>query len=143
MKFLFLILVVSVSCGLSKLDTSSQRRKQTDFYTVYKIDSINSYYLIYARKGDSLFKIVSKKQVVEDCSSIKEKGEYEFKLHSSLINRQIGGESILPQNSLLVYCFSYDDSTKICLERDSINDLSYADNVKGLCVLPPYRGIGY
>jgi hypothetical protein len=45
------------------------------------------------------------------------------------------GVKILPQNSLLVNCFAFDDSTTICLERDSINDLDYAENLQGLCFM--------
>jgi hypothetical protein len=105
------------------------------FYKVYKIDSINNFYLIYAKKNDSLYKIVSKKEGIGNCNRIQEGKVYDFKLHARSENRTIDGIKILPQNSLLVNCFSYDDSTKICLERDSINDLHYAENIKGLCFI--------
>lgn len=101
-------------------------------YTVYKIDSINSYYLIYAKKGDSIYKIVSKKVKITKCSKVTTNHNYAFKLHSSLYNKQIGTKKILAQNSLLVNCFYYDKVTSICLEGDSIRDLYSAENLKGL-----------
>ena len=106
----------------------------TNLYNVYKIDSINSFYLIYARKEKSIYKIVSKKEQNQNCNStIIMNGKYEFKLHSQSYNPKTGKLDELPENSLLVNCFYYDDSTTICLERDSINDLFYGDNIKGLC----------
>jgi len=36
----------------------------------------------------------------------------------------------IEESNSLFNCFSYDDSTTICLERNSINDLFYADNEK-------------
>lgn len=104
-------------------------------YKVYKIDSLNSYYLIYAKREDSFYKILSKKEYPRLCDQIQEGAVYKFKLHSLLKNRQIAGKEVLPQNSLLVNCFSFDDSTSICIEKDSINDLHAAENIKGLCYL--------
>jgi hypothetical protein len=132
MKYIFsLVSIMLIACSSSKIDSASTE-KNTVVYKVYKIDSINSYYLIYSKKGDSLYKIVSKKEDVIGFEKIKVNKNYEFELHSSLLNRQIGNTTISPQNSLLVNCFSYDDTTKICLERDSIRDLYHADNIKGI-----------
>lgn len=138
MKYIFVLatIVMLIACSSSKVDNTSMG-KSTSAYKVYKIDSINSYYLIYAKKGDSLYKIVSKKEDAKGFERIKINKSYEFELHSTLLNRQIGNTTILPQNSLLVNCFSYDDSTKICLEGDSIRDLYHADNIKGIYFIPP------
>lgn len=114
----------------------SSMGKKAATYQVYKIDSINHFYLVYAKKQDSLFKIVSQKESVQNCNRIRQGGVYEFILRSRSEDRHVGGKEILPQNSLLVTCFYYDDSTKICLERDSINDLHYAENLRGLCLMP-------
>jgi hypothetical protein len=140
-KNFILLFVILGSCSHSKVlhtiqpNEISSDAQNTTPYKVYKIDSINNFYLIYARRSDSLYKIVSKKEGVENCNRIRENGMYDFKLHAHSENRTIGGAKILPQNSLLVNCFSYDDSTKICLERDSINDLHYAENIRGLCFI--------
>jgi len=137
MRYIFEIVAVAlIGCIASKAGKDSYlSRKSEATYRVYKIDSINTWYLIYARKGDSLYKIVSKKMEVRGCNRIEVDKQYEFLLHSRIYGYTIAGKTILPQNTLLVNCFSFDDSTNICLERDSINDLHYADNIKGLCFI--------
>jgi hypothetical protein len=64
-------------------------------------------------------------------------GEYSFELvsiwHSGA---KVNGVDISPSNlSVRIDCIGFDDSTTICLERDSINDIYYADNIKGLCFI--------
>lgn len=136
-KGLILVLIFFSCSTHSRLSKNSDSKiLDNNFdtsYKVYKIDSINSYYLIYAKKNDSIYKIVSKKVAIgNNDNRININSEYFFKLHSNLADAHIGNMKILPQNSLLVNCFYYDDSTSICLERDSINELYHADNVKGL-----------
>jgi len=103
-------------------------------YKVYKIDSVNSYYLIYAKKNDSLYKIVSKKDSVNCSNKIRLNNNYSFMLHSLLAKSRIGNVSIDPKN-MNVNCFAFDKETFICLEGDSIKDIYHADNVKGLCFI--------
>lgn len=136
-----LIFLILISCGQSKLTHTKHanqiplQNRDTVSYKVFKIDSINSYYLIYARKGDSLYKIISKKETIDNCNRISLHGEYDFNLHSILANKITNQTEEESQNSLLVNCFVFDKLTTICLERDSINDLDYADNIKGLCFI--------
>lgn len=142
-KVLVLLFAILMSCSHSKtIHTENTQSNVKNLgatnmasYEVYKIDSVNSFYLVYARKNDSLYKIVSKKEYVENGDRIQKGNVYGFQLHARSENRTIAGAKLLPQNSLLVTCFSYDDSTKICLERDSINDLHYADNLRGLYLI--------
>lgn len=134
-----LIFVFFIFFGFGCMRVNSQHStdrveiQKKDFYKVYKVDSLNSYYLIYASGRDSLFKIVSKKELVKNCETIKIGKEYVFKLHSILSNRKIAGQDISPFALPHVSCYYFDDSTNICLERDSINDLHRGDNIKGLC----------
>lgn len=104
-------------------------------YSVFKIDSINNYYLIYAKRNDSLFKIISEKQSVEKCNSIKVNKKYLFKLHS-IWNREehVGNSNVSLKYNNYINCIQLNENTEICIERDSINDLNYADNIKGLCI---------
>lgn len=105
-----------------------------DNYKVFKIDSINSYYLIYAEKNDALYKIVSKKEKESIFNRIQVNHFYPFKLTSRRDNAAvINGVKLSPQNYLDIECYVYDDSTSICIERDSINELHHASNIKGLC----------
>jgi hypothetical protein len=127
------ILIIAVVAIMSCTQMGGKYSNEDLTYRVYKIDSINNYYLIYASKNDSLYKIVSKKETMKNCNRIQKNGEYDFKLHSTLSNRHIGNMDISAKSLPHVNCFYYDEQTYICLERDSINDLFHADNIKGLC----------
>lgn len=101
---------------------------------VYKIDSVNSYYLIYVKRGSLLYKIVSKKESYENCNNIQINFDYTFSLES--IWRKpimMGNINVSPSESPHVSCLYFDDSTRICVERDSINDLYKTKNLRGLC----------
>jgi hypothetical protein len=124
-----------IACSSTNESNRHLENESVSSYNVYKIDSINTYYLIYAKKSDSLYKIVSKKTDVIGANRIEINKNYEFKLRSSLLNRQIDNSTVLPQNSLLVNCFSYDDTTQICLEGDWIRNLYHADNINGLYLI--------
>ena len=128
-----MLIVLFISCISLRPTKINSNEKLEMSYKVYKIDSINNWYVIYARRKDSLYKIISGKVLVENCSRIKVNKNYQFQLHSRIYGNQVAGMTMSPQYSLLVTCFAFDDSTNICLERDSINDLYYADNIKGLC----------
>lgn len=105
-------------------------------YKVYRIDSINSYYIIYVKKGQTLYKIVSQKKKgerVKNCNKIIINNFYEFHLHSMLF---VNGHSSIPANQKYeISGWRIDDSTTIAFEGDSIRDLYYADNIKGLCIV--------
>jgi len=131
-RFLQVLIIFFISCVSTKVPNSHAQKSTDTLYKVYKIDSINSYYLIYAKLGKNFYKIVSKKESFIGFNKIERKRYYSFKLHSILANRQIGNMAIFPQNSLLVNCFSYDDTTQICLEGGRIKDLYYSVNIKGI-----------
>jgi hypothetical protein len=141
MKITYLFLFLGIFACVRKQSTNISNKKKyrqlddpTKSYKVYKIDSINLFYLIYARRGNSIYKIVSKKVSKLNCdNSINIGKNYDFKLHSQSYNPETGKQDELPENSLLVNCFYYDSITTICVERDSITDLFYAENLKGLC----------
>ncbi len=138
MKYVTGLMLVAIlaACGLARTTKPSHNDVEGDFgklatYKVYKIDSINNYFLIYARRKDSLYKIVSKRENISKGNKIYKGRSYPFILHSTLSNKTMGNKK-LPGRSPLVNCFYYDDSTKICLEGKLIRDLYYADNIKGL-----------
>jgi len=135
-----LLILVFIACfQLNGTQTKVDLRKSTTFkrtsldYKVYKIDSIDNYYLIYAKKSKTLYKIVSHKLSVVNGNRIKLNTIYAFKLHSSLHDPRNRFNLNMSQEE--VTCFGYPDSTVICLEGDSIKDLYYADNIKGLCFI--------
>jgi hypothetical protein len=102
-------------------------------YKVYKIDSINNYYIIYVRKGTSVFKIVSEKDIITNCDGIEIGKTYKLDLHSLLF---VNGHSVIPANQINeISGWRIDNSTIINFEGDSIRDIYYADNIKGLCLI--------
>lgn len=138
--FIFLFGIFTLfSCLNSKKNVGVNKYSEdlidsNSMYRVYKIDSINSYYLIYASRKDTLFKIVSKKDYANNLVKIKNDKMYFFDLFSFSSERKKINPKMPLQNSLLVNCFGFDDSTIICLERDSINDLHFARNLVGLYI---------
>jgi hypothetical protein len=127
-----------VDCVLKDNDvtiTGAAYNNTDSLFNVFKIDSINAYYLIYAKKDKSIYKIVSKKETIIGSIKIEPRNRYYFKLYSIISNRKVASTSILPQNSLLVNCYSFDDTTQICLENGQLRELYLVENLKGLFLI--------
>lgn len=109
------------------------RYAEEPVYKVYKIDSINNYYLVYAKRAAMKYKIVSVKAKAKNrYAKIVIGGDYKFRLHSRFEHLNKFGDPLLRTQ---VNCYFYDDSTAICLERkDSIYDLYQANNLRGLYI---------
>lgn len=134
---LFILAITFISCTSNRHVGSGIHQKEVNkqsMFKVYRIDSVNSYYLIYAQRKDSLFKIVSKKAGCVEKKLINTDAYYPFLL-KSIWNTPIAIEGVnaSPSSVYNVNCINFDDSTKICLERDSISDLYIASNIQGLC----------
>lgn len=93
-------------------------------FKVYKIDSITNFYLVYVTRATKRFKIISKKNP-QDCDAIDIGKYYYFDM--IYMFGQIAGGVFKPT------CVGVDNKTNICLE-DSITDLCFARNLKGLCI---------
>ena len=103
-------------------------------FKVYKIDSINNYYLVYAKRHDSLFKIVSEKAINTNCEKIRVDNNYIMSL-ASIWTKPImmGNLNVSPSMTPHVTCLGFDDSTSICIDRaNGIYDLFTCDNLVGL-----------
>jgi hypothetical protein len=125
---LLIITIISLSCV-----TSKNKRKSDDLYNVFKLDSINNYYLIYAKKHDTVYKIICQKQIVSHCNKLKLGTFYKFDLYSIRENAPvISGIKMNEVNYLDIKCYQFDENTSICKE-DGIYDLYFARNIKGLC----------
>lgn len=135
MKSLFLILCffLTVSCAI--LNTDNVDKKDIR-YKVTKLDTINDWYVIYAKRGRNNYKIVSKKDdACSDSLKIKVGKSYKLRLISRKQNPpKIGNIVIKPQNSLDIQCYSYDEDTEICIKLENgIDDLYSTENLNGLC----------
>ena len=107
-----------ISCFLKK--TPIERQDRNTSYLVYKIDSIKTVYLIYAKKEGVKYKILSQKEKLNQGEVIKTNNYYAFKLHS-----------IFTQKEDLVTGVYY-HQVPIAIERDSIMNLHEASNVRAL-----------
>lgn len=124
---LFFLLTLTSCCLVERLHVydNKQINIQSDKeYEIYKIDSIGNYYLIYALKGDSLFKIVSVKETASNCTRIQLGHSYKIKFFPSA-----NEENLIDLGGIII-----NDSTIIDIERDSILELSFAKNINGLCI---------
>jgi len=111
----------------------------TNGYRVTKIDSLKSVYLVYARRNDTLFKIVSDKNQLTNCNKIKAGRQYRFKLRSLYFTDLTPEEKahsipLATVGNLHSAGIDWDGKgTIIKLEGDSVRDIYYAKNLSGLC----------
>src|SRR5258705_766597 len=110
--FLVCFIYLTMSCSNYNHDaTSDSNNGDTSLYKVYKIDSINGFYLIYAFKKEVRFKIISKKRVSEAGDTIQKNRSYDFNLTPLLINEFL--------KAAVVGCIYVDTLTKLCLEEST------------------------
>lgn len=139
MKNLIYILasvVLLFSCNSKKKATMTVKNVDTN-YSIEKIDKTNSWYIIYAKRNDTLFKIVSyaEKSIGQNCKKIVVNGKYYFKLKSKKANAPIiGGIKLDPVG--YTGCYVFDKETTICLEpKRGIYNLFFTNDLKGICYL--------
>jgi len=131
--FIVLTLILLFSCNNKvKSLLSVVNDNHEKFYKVYKIDSINNYYLIYLNDKQYNYKVVSEKADNINCrEKIKVNRKYRLELVS--ITRSMLGDHFLSYHHLGGITLG---NTLIRIEReDSIIDLYYAKNIKGLCIV--------
>ena len=127
MKYIILILSVILLMSCKSLDN----QKQTG-YKIYKIENLNSYYIIYCEKDGEKYKIVSKEQndkPIDRHKKIKIGESYNLKLVNYPDYSK--DENPLTGFSPLVNCFTFDNNTNICKEQ-GINGLYTSKNLVGL-----------
>ncbi|PWK20029.1 hypothetical protein [Xanthomarina spongicola] len=112
-----------------KIDLSSEILAK-----VYKIDSINNYYLIYVSNEKLNYKIISEKVSHENCNKVVLDSLYSFRVESLLLTRPRASEGVeLPVNySDFEKCIDVPNNTKICTEV-GIRDICKSKNLLGLC----------
>jgi hypothetical protein len=134
---IILIFTLLNCCAGSRAVTNTTQSDSS--YLVTAIDSINNWYTIYATRGDSVYKIVAKKDPQNlGCKRTITIGQsYNLVLHSRKNETpEINGVKVKPVNSLDVQCYTYDENTNICIEqKKGIFDLYHTPNIKGLCYI--------
>ncbi len=129
-----LLILVVMSCKSNKpsLTNNSQPEKEITVkpslsaYEVIKLDSIESVYLIYGKRNDSIFKIASSKNKTINCTPIKKGDILDLNLKSSFREnyyqrRDIAGVNY---NGVLI---RFDKTDGV------VWDLFTTENIKGLC----------
>lgn len=131
-KYTLIFVLVFAFCTAQKAVKHSAPESPQSLYKIIRIDSVNNYYLIYARHKDTLFKVVSKKEGSSGCKQINAGGEYPLNPKSLLIPLKIGDITIDRKSVDHLSCFTFENNTPICLEGDSIRDLHFSEKLRGL-----------
>ncbi|RST27709.1 hypothetical protein [Chryseobacterium lacus] len=133
---IFCCLALQVGCmtnrASNKIEVDDNQK-----YTVYKIDSVNNYYLVYLSFERKNYKVVSKKEKVTICKKIKVGDKYNL----FSLDRIINPEDYIPKNvatgsplEFVPDCIKFDEQTEICRER-GMDNIYKSDNLKGLCYI--------
>lgn len=129
-------LLFAVSLLLSACTPKIAQVVNSTDYTVKKIQKKNSWYIIYAERKDTLYKIISKidDTVSGDYEKLRTGFSYNFDIHSQKDTSPIiGGVKLAPVG--YTGCYQFDSETNICLEPDKgIYDLYFASNLKGIYI---------
>ncbi len=128
MKPYFLATILIILCTDSCFANSRE-----SIYKVYRIDSVNSFYIIYCSKDAQNYKIVSEKKDVSSNDFVRvEVGGFYNLILKSLPGK--GSENPLTNNSsLLISCYMFDKDTENCREP-GINGLFTSPNLVGLYI---------
>lgn len=126
---ILLSVILSVSCkpriikGMEEFKT----------YKIYKIDSINTFYVVYAERDNQKYKIISKKQYkMNGFKKIRIGEVYSFKLDIQDYKNNDSNPLTNPNSApYIMRCYMFDKNTKICQEQ-GINGLYTTKNLKGL-----------
>jgi len=135
MKYFFLagltlLLIFSFSLRLNGQD------QENNLFLIKQIKSKNGFYIIYASKNNTLYKVVSKKEKpkVCECNKIVVGKYYSLDLHSNI--PEINGVRMLPANYLdIKSIYSPKQSVYSIEPKKDIFDTFHAENIKGLCII--------
>lgn len=107
-------------------------------FRLYKIDSLNNVYLIYAYNGSRPFKLVSLKDENNgSCEKLEVNKSYQLMI-SSIVLKKLNGRDVSPSVTPLLTGVEYYGNI-ISFEKDSILDIFTSPNIRGLCYSRPFR----
>ena len=131
---LFLFLYISCNHTRNAI-VQNDILKTAELYTITKIKNEKSFYIVYAQRNDSTFKIVSTKKNVDDsnCRKIKIKNGYNLELRKIFPLDSIMGYAIAPNLGIV---FTYGEENKIVpIEEKSHFSIYHVTNLQGLCII--------
>lgn len=101
-------------------------------YSIVRIDTVGNYYILYGSRNNSIYKIISKKEIIKGCKRIAVESTYPLLLTSSL--KWFANDDHY-RNNTVPYCQLFDTESMICFEDGCIRDLYEAENIQGLCFI--------
>lgn len=133
MRTLLLLFIASMLIGCSVMNNNSLcREDKSNRTTLFKIKSIKNkgeFYIIYAKRNDSLFKILSDLEVKANGEKIKVNHYYKLELKQIFPRDSIFGIAIAPNAGIV----GFDHGGKtIYKEKRSHNIVYDAKNLNGL-----------
>lgn len=127
-KSLSFIILFSLLISLVSLDQPNKVNHCKDKYKIVEIDSTKNLYIYYAKRNDSIFKLLSKKTDNNNCSkSIKENEVYTLKFRS-IFSANFSQKTEISQ-------FEFDGSYIKLGTNESVWDLYVSENINGLCYI--------
>lgn len=123
----FSIAIIILYIGCQPIKNISD--KNNSLYEILKMDTVTYKHdnIFYLKRNDSIFKTVSKKEIIQPCEPLALKKKYEMELQSmfpdNILNRlDFGGRRMYGEETIL-------------FEKDSgvIWDLFISPNIKGTC----------
>ncbi|WP_455584679.1 hypothetical protein [Bacteroides sp.] len=129
-KYLFILLIL---CWSYKGTAQITREKTPDYsLKINRINNIKSYYIIYAQRNDSVFKIVSRKQDNSNnsCKKIEVGKSYLLNLRVIFPLDSIWGFKIM--NPLDVSDMVLEEGVTIKIEKSSHYKIYESENLNGL-----------
>ena len=131
----FILIVIILALSAFKGSILDGQKNTDNSLLIKKIKSTNSYFIIYAERNDSLFKIVSKKtkHKNQECTKLTVGHQYTLVLHSNI--PEVDGVKLMPVNYLDVKTiFSLGQSVWSIEPKKGIFDTFHAENIQGLCL---------
>lgn len=132
MKIAYMILsLICVEPFINNSDNITHINQEAP-YRVLKIDSIESVFLVYLQRNDSVFKVVSPDTITNACQKISVDKEYDFDLKSWFLREEF-------HVKMRVSGVRF-NGVMVSVEREGIvSDLFTTKNLNGLCYSPPVQ----
>jgi hypothetical protein len=121
---------------IKKSESKLYQNVLEDQYQIIKINLMDDkIYIIYAQKNDSIYKIISKKDLIPTlhCIPIKEEKEYFLKLQLFYPQEELLGIKIQPSHT--IKGVAIDENIIVETEEASHYSLYFVENLRGLCLL--------
>lgn len=130
-------MAINIVFFTSYTDKPYQCKETENDYCINKIDSIKNWYIIYAMRNDTIFKIVSMKSQEKDCAKISIGNRYNLVLTKRLGNvLSPNGLKLLPMNYLDIDNNGFDENNDVFVKNEKgVIGLYTCNDLEGLCLI--------